>query len=87
MSRYLYPYIREILLSRDNLDKNPFAWDSFNKRFIELTKERFNVNSMRVKKLLDPRKNEEKLVKALLTLALSISENGYKKLRNSLLNI
>jgi len=51
MSRYLYPYIREILKSKEDLEDNSVIWIDFNKRFIELIRERFNVDSMRVKKL------------------------------------
>ena len=47
MSRYLYPYIREILQSKENLEKNSVIWNDFNKRFIELIKERFNMDSIR----------------------------------------
>ena len=87
MSRYLYPYIREILQSKEEFEKNPLIWNNFKKRFKELIKERFNANSIRVKKLLDPEKNDEILIHLLLTLALCISDNGYKKLSTSLLNI
>ena len=86
MSKALYPYIREILQSRDDIDKNPYAWNNFKKRFIELIYERLNINSMRVKKLIDPNRNDEILIKNLLTLALCSSDEGYQKLRTSLLN-
>ena len=86
MSKALYPYIREILQSRDNIDKNPYSWNDFKKRFIELIYERLNINSMRVKKLIDPKGNDEILIKNLLTLALCSSDQGYQKLRTSLLN-
>jgi len=59
MSRYLYPFIREILKSKEDIEKNPIIWNDFNKRFIELIKERFNIDSMRVKKLL----NQEKMMR------------------------
>ena len=87
MSKYLYPYIRELLQSRDNLDDKPKIWDDFKNRFIELITERLNVNSMRVQKLLDPNLNDEILIKSLVTLALCISDQGYQKLRSSLLKI
>ena len=87
MSKFLYPYIREILQSRDDLNKNSKSWLDFKKRYIELISERFNINSMRVKKLLDPKLNEQFIIKILLTLALCISEDGYLKLRASLLNL
>jgi len=87
MSKYLYPYIREILSSRDSFESNPLIWDNFKNRFIDLTNERFNINSMRVKKLLDPKINDEILIKSLLTLALCISEQGHQKLTRSLLKI
>ena len=86
MSKALYPYIREILQSRDNIDKNPYSWNDFKKRFIELIYERLNINSMRVKKLIDPKGNDEILIKNLLTLALCSTDQGYQKLRTSLLN-
>ncbi len=84
MSKYLYPYIREILLSRDNFIDNPNNWNNFKKRYIDLISERYNTNSMRVKKLLDPVCNEKSFIKILLTLSLCISDNGYVKLRTIL---
>ena len=86
MSRYLYPYIREILKSKEDPEMNSLIWNDFNKRFKELIKERFNTNSMRVKKLLNQNKNDEILIKYLLTLSLCISNLGSKKLKNFLLN-
>ena len=86
MSRYIYPYIREILQSKEDLEKNESTWNYFNKRFIELINERLNINSMRVKKLLNQNENDEVIIKSLLTLSLCISNEGYKKLRNLLVN-
>ena len=86
MSKYLYPYIREILNSREDPKKNSVIWNDFHKRFIELIKERFNINSMRVKKLLNQTENDEIIVKSLLTLSLCISNNGFEKLKNLLLD-
>ena len=86
MSKYLYPFIRQILQSRDEFEKNPIIWNDFKNRFIELINERLNTNSMKVKKILDPNVNDEILVKSLLICALSIADEGYLKLRNSLLN-
>ena len=87
MSRYLYPYIRNILHSRDHLETNSTIWLDFKKRFTELIIERFNINSMKVQKLLDSSLNDEIITKSLLTLALCNSEQGYQKLRNYLLKI
>ena len=86
MSRYLYPYIREILQSKEDPKTNTAIWNDFNKRFKELINERFNINSIRVKKLLDQTFNEEILIKSLLTLSLCISSNGSQKLKNFLFN-
>ena len=77
MSKYLYPYIREILKSKEDIKENSIIWNDFNKRFIDLIKERFNVDSMRVKKLLDQAENDEFIIKSLLTLSLCISSQGY----------
>ena len=85
MSRYLYPYIREILKSKEDIEENSVIWNDFNNRFIELIKERFNINSIRVKKLLNPIENDEILIKSLLSLSLCISNNGSQKLKNYLL--
>ena len=85
MSRYLYPYIREILKSKEDIDKNSVIWSDFNKRFIELIKERFNVDSIRVKKLLNQTENDVIIIKYLLTLSLCISDEGFQKLKNFLL--
>ena len=86
MSRYLYPYIREILQSNEDPKNNKVIWSDFKKRFIDLINERFNVNSIKVKKLLNQNGNDEILIKSLLTLSLCISERGFQKLKNFLLN-
>ena len=87
MSRYLYPYIREILKSKEDIENNSVIWNDFNKRFIELIKERFNLDSMRVRKLLNQTKNDEVIIKSLLTLSLCISNQGDQKLKNFLFDI
>ena len=84
MSRYLYPYIREILQSKEDLKKDSVIWNDFNKRFIDLIKERFNLDSIRVKKLLNQTENDEIIIKSLITLSLCISNQGYQKLKNFL---
>jgi len=84
MSKYLYPYIREILNSKEDPEENSVIWNDFNKRFIELIKERFNLDSIRVKKLLNHTNNDEIIIKSLLTLSLCISNQGYQKLKNFL---
>ena len=84
MSKYLYPYIREILKSREYIEENSVIWNDFNKRFIELIKERFNIESIRVKKLLNQAENDEIIIKSLLILSFCISNQGYQKLKNFL---
>jgi len=84
MSKYLYPYIREILKSKEDLDENLVIWNDFNNRFIDLINERLNINSMRVKKLLNQAENDEIIIKSLLTLSFCISNQGYQKLKNFL---
>jgi len=84
MSRYLYPYIREILKSKEDLETNSVVWNDFNKRLKDLIKERFNLDSIRVKKLLNQTENDEIIIKSLLTLSFCISNQGYQKLKNSL---
>ena len=86
MSKYLYPYIRDILQSKEDPEENSVIWNEFYKRFIELINERFNVNTMRVKKLLNHTENDEIIIKSLLTLSLCISNEGHKKLKNFLFN-
>ena len=70
--------------SKEDIEENSVNWNDFNKRFKELIKERFNIDSMRVKKLLDQAENEEIVVKSLLILSFSISNQGYQKLKNFL---
>jgi len=84
MSKYLYPYIKEILNSKEDIKDNSVIWNDFNKRFIELIKERFNVDSMRVKKLLNQVENDEIIIKSLLILSFCISNQGYDRLKNFL---
>ena len=86
MARFLYPYIRQILQSRDDHIRNPNAWNEFKNRYIELISERFNTNSMKVKRLLDSSTNDQVFIKIMLTLALCISEDGFLKLRTVLVN-
>jgi len=84
MSKYLYPYIREILKSQEDLEMNSVVWNDFNNRFIELIKERFNLDSMRVKKLLSQTKNDHLITRYLFALSLCISNQGHQKLKNFL---
>ncbi len=84
MSKYLYPYIREILKSKEDIKENSIIWNDFNERFIDLIKERFNVDSIRVKKLLNQTENGEIIIKSLLILSFCISNQGYQKLKNFL---
>ena len=84
MSKYLYPYIREILKSKEDIKENSIIWNDFNKRFIELIKERFNVDSIKVKKILNQTENGEIIIKSLLILSFCISNKGYQKLKNFL---
>ena len=84
MSRYLYPYIREILKSKEDLEENSDIWNDFNKRFMELIRERLNLDSIRVKKILNQAENDEFIIKSLLTLSLCISNQGCQKLKKFL---
>jgi len=84
MSKYLYPYIREILKSKEDIEEDSDIWNDFNKRFIELIKERYNIDSIRVKKLLNQAENDEIIIKSLLILSFCISNQGYQKLKNFL---
>ena len=84
MSIYLYPFIRELLQSKEDPNKNSVIWIDFKNRFIELIKERFNLESVRVKKILDQAENDQIITRSLLTLSLCISNQGYKKLRHFL---
>ena len=86
MAKFLYPYIRQILQSRDDFTKNPKDWIEFKNRYVELIRERFNTGSMKVKRLLDPSINDEIFIKIILTLALSISDDGYLRLKSNLIN-
>ncbi len=87
MSKYLYPYMREILKSKEDIKEDSIIWNDFNKRFIDLIKERFNVDSIRVKKLLNQTENGEIIIKSLLILSFCISNQGYQKLKNFLYEI
>ena len=86
MSKYLYPYIREILQSKEDPKENSVIWNDFHKWFIELINERVNINSMRVKKLLNQAENDEIIIKSLLMLSLCVSNEGHRKLKNFLFN-
>ena len=70
--------------SKEDVEKNSVIWNDFNKRFIELINERFNTDSMRVKRLLNQTENDEIVIKYLLTLSLCISNKGFQKLKQFL---
>ena len=87
MAKYLYPYIRSILLSLDNYNSRPELWNDFQNRLIDLIKQRFNTDSILVKKLVDFELSKNFYRKILLTLAMCQSKEGYDRLKNSLLNL
>ena len=87
MSKYLYPYIRAIVSSKDNYISKPELWNDFQSRFIELIEERFNTESIIVKNLLDYDLSHKYYKKLLLTLSLASSEEGYNRLRFILANL
>ena len=87
MSRYLYPYIRAIVSSKDDYKNKPELWNDFQYRFIELIKERFNTESIIVKNLINYDYNQEFYKKILLTLSLASSEEGYNRLKFVLANL
>ena len=87
MSKYLYPYIRAIVSSKDNYVNKPELWDDFQTRFIELIEERFNTESIIVKNLIDYDNSQKYFKKILLTLSLASSEEGYSRLRFVLANL
>ena len=81
MSKYLYPYIRAIVSSKDNYINKPELWNDFQSRFIELIEERFDTESILVKNLINYKDSQEYFKKILLTLSLASSEEGYNRLR------
>ena len=87
MSKYLYPYIRAIVSSKDNYINKPELWNDFQSRFIELIEERFNTESILVKNLIDYNFSQKYFIKILLTLSLASSEEGYNRLRFVLTNL
>ena len=87
MSKYLYPYIRAIVSSKDNYISKPELWNDFQSRFIELIEERFNTESIIVKNLIDYDNSQKYYKKILLTLSLASSEEGYNRLRFVLANL
>ena len=78
--------MREILKSNEDPEKNSVIWNDFKNRFLDLINERYNTDSMRVKKLLNQSINDEIIVKSLFTLSLCVSNHGYQKLRDLLFN-
>ena len=87
MSKYLYPYIRAIISSKDNFINRPELWNDFISRYIELIEERFNTDSIIVKNLIDDNYSHEFYKKILLTLSLASSEEGYNRLSFVLANL
>ncbi len=87
MSKYLYPYIRAIVSSKDNYINKPELWNDFQSRYIELIEERFNTESIIVKNLINYDFSQEFYKKILLTLSLASSEEGYNRLKFVLANL
>ncbi len=87
MSKYLYPYIRAIVSSKDNQINKPELWNDFQYRFIELIEERFNTESIIVKNLLNYKYSQEYYKKILLTLSLASSDEGYNRLKFVMANL
>ena len=70
----------------DNIHRSDRAANSYPPYNIELISERFTTSSMKVKRLLDPDFNDEVFIKIILTLAFCTSNDGFIKLRATLLN-
>ena len=87
MSKYLYPYIRAIVSSKDNYINKPELWNDFQSRFIELIEERFDTESILVKNLINYNDSEEYFKKILLTLSLASSDEGYNRLKFVMANL
>ena len=87
MSKYLYPYIRAIVSSKDNYINKPELWNDFQSRYIELIEERFNTESIIVKNLINYKISQEFYKKILLTLSLASTEEGYNRLKFMLANL
>ena len=87
MSKFLYPYIRAILASKDNYIQRPKLWDEFQTRYIDMISKRFNNESIRVKNLTDISRSNSFFNILLFNLALCISDNGYQRLKNILIRL
>ena len=87
MSKYLYPYIRAIVSSKDNYTSKPELWNDFQSRFIELIEERFDTESILVKNLINYKDSQEYFKKILLTLSLASSDEGYNRLKFVMANL
>ena len=87
MSKYLYPYIRAVVSSKDNYINKPELWNDFQSRFIELIEERFDTESIIVKNLINYNYNQNYYKKLLLTLSLASSDEGYNRLKFVMSNL
>tara|TARA_B100000212_G_scaffold14173_1_gene9933 strand:+ start:148 stop:567 length:420 start_codon:yes stop_codon:yes gene_type:complete len=87
MAKYLYPYIRSVLVSLNNYNSRPELWDDFQNRLIDLIKQRFNTESILVKKLVNVKNSKNFYSRILLTLAMCQSEDGYDRLKFYLCNL
>ena len=87
MAKFLYPYTRAILSSKDNYGEDPQLWNDFHLRYTQLIEERFNIESIKVKKLIDQKNNQILSDTMLMNLALCSTEEGFKRLNKILLNL
>ncbi len=87
MAKYLYPYIRAIISSKDNYENEPELWNDFKIRFTDLIKSRFNNDSIRVKNLINHDISNDLYLRILINLSLCISKDGYHRLKTTLLNL
>ena len=75
------------MLSLDNYNSRPELWNDFHNRLIDLIKQRFNTESILVKKLINFENSKNFYSKILLILAICQSEDGYDRLKIYLLNL
>ena len=84
MAERLYPYIRQLLCSRESEIVNRQRWEIFNNKMTVLIKNRMNINKVHIAKIIKSPNSSLFFRQILFNLSLSSGPGGVDRLRASL---
>ena len=84
MAERLYPYIRQLLSSKESQTLNQQRWDLINEKMDNLIANRMNLRKAHVLKLLKPENRYIHFRQIIISLSLASGPGGIDRLRASL---